>query len=290
LTPVASLLKRARLTRSYVVVLHGVEAWKKLDWGDRTACRDAASVVSTTRFTADEFCRHNGISPAKIRIIPLAIADSLIEENTAAEQSRAEGRLKVLTVTRMTTIDSYKGVDTLIDSVAEARARSVDIELKIVGAGDEVPILKRRAAERHVDDAVVFTGPVSDEELERFYRDCDVFALPSKGEGFGIVFLEAMRYGKPCIGGNHGGTPEVIEPGVTGFLVDYGDVAALTRHFTDLAANPARRLSMGASALKALSSRYLFPRMQADWFSVLDEQAGNDHSMTAVTSMDLRRA
>jgi phosphatidylinositol alpha-1,6-mannosyltransferase len=290
LTPVAWLLKRGHLTRSYLVVLHGVEAWLKLGWADRIACRQAASIVSTTRFTADEFCRYNDISRDKIRIIPLAIADSLVEDNAGIGHSSAVGQLRVLTVSRLSTFDSYKGVDMLIDAVADARARNVDIQLKIVGSGDEAPILQRRAAERNLNGSVVFTGSVSDQQLSDLYRECDIFALPSKGEGFGIVFLEAMRYGKPCIGGNHGGTPEVIEPGVTGFLVDYGDVATLTQRLIHLAADPAARLSMGANAQKVLRSRYLFPRMQTDWFSVLDEQAGNDHCMATVTSMDPRSA
>jgi phosphatidyl-myo-inositol dimannoside synthase len=289
LAPVAWLLKRARLTQSYIVVLHGIEAWVRLGRADRAACRDAASIISTTKYTAGEFSRANGIPGDKIHIIPLALADSLVEDGLS-EHDTKPGSLKVLTVSRMSTSDSYKGVDTLIESLARARALNVDVQLKIVGSGDEVPSLKRRAAERNLGQAVVFAGSISDRELTELYRDCDVFALPSKGEGFGIVFLEAMRYGKPCIGGNHGGTPEVIDNGVSGFLVNYGDVAGITRHLIDLAANPARRLAMGARAQDTLRSRYLFPRMQADWFSVLDEHGGYQNCMAAANSVRVRSA
>jgi phenylalanine-4-hydroxylase len=59
------------------------------------------------------------------------------------------------------------------------------------------------------------------------YDACELFALPSGGEGFGLVFLEAMSHGKPVIGGAHGGTPETIEEGISGYLVQHGDVAQL---------------------------------------------------------------
>jgi glycosyltransferase involved in cell wall biosynthesis len=275
------------LTGSYIIVLHGVEAWQKLPWIDRVAVRQAGCIVSTTRFTAQEFCRCNDVSLEKIRIIPLAIADSLVEDGIGKQVS-PPGRLKVLTVSRLTIFDSYKGVDTLIDSIARARAQNLDIQLNVVGSGDEIPILKRRAAERNVDRDIVFAGSVSDDELKAFYRDCDVFALPSKGEGFGIVFLEAMRYGKPCIGGNHGGTPEVIEPGSTGFLVDHGDTDTLTQHLIELATNPALRLRMGTKAQNVLCTRYVYPRMRADWFAVLDEQAGTGHCAAAALALHVR--
>jgi glycosyltransferase involved in cell wall biosynthesis len=271
LAPVAWLLKKAGLTQNYIVVLHGVEAWRRLNWLDRMAMRDARAIVSTTHYTASEFSALNNTSPDKTRIIPLAIAEGRVE-GAGASAPREDGTLRVLTVSRLELIDGYKGVDTLIDAVAAARERNVSIELKIVGSGDELASLQRRAADLNLNGSVIFTGAVSDKDLGRLYRECDVFALPSKGEGFGIVFLEAMYYGKPCIGGNHGGTPEVIEPGRTGFLVNHGDVATLAGHLVNLGQSPSLRLQMGENALRVVRSKYLFPRMQAEWFSVLDEQ------------------
>ena len=107
--------------------------------------------------------------------------------------------------------------------------------------------------------------------LPAYYQACDVFAMPSKKEGFGIVFLEAMRYGKPCIGGNHGGTPEVITHGVDGYLVDYGDVDQLARYLIEFSSRPELRQAMGKKGYEKVKTRHLFSHMRANWFALLDE-------------------
>ena len=112
---------------------------------------------------------------------------------------------------------------------------------------------------------------VPDEKLCLLYQECDVFAMPSSKEGFGIVFLEAMRHGKPCIGGNHGGTPEVIDHGVDGYLVNYGDVAQLTRYVVELSQNADLRRDMGLKGYQKVKAGYLFPHMRDNWFSLLNQ-------------------
>lgn len=271
LAPVGWLLVRSGVVRSYLVVLHGVEAWRRLGWSDRHAIGRASAIVATTNFTAREFCRHNDIPIEKTRVVSLAVSESEIRDVAVHADRQDFGSLKVLTVTRMESIDGYKGVDTLIDAVAQAQARGVRIELSIVGMGNEVGKMKQRAVDRNVTETVHFLGGVTDDRLPGLYRDSDIFALPSRGEGFGIVFLEAMRYGKPCIGGNHGGTPEVIDNTRTGYLVEYGDTDYLTGCLMELAANPGLRARMGEAALRAVRSRYLFRHMQQAWYSLLDE-------------------
>jgi glycosyltransferase involved in cell wall biosynthesis len=118
---------------------------------------------------------------------------------------------------------------------------------------------------------VRFLGGISDAELHRQYQKCDVFAMPSKKEGFGIVFLEAMRYGKLCIGGNHGGTPEVIDHGVNGYLVNYDDSQQLTTLLCELAAEPAKVAWMGANAQQTVEDKYLYRHLEKSWASLLDE-------------------
>ena len=73
------------------------------------------------------------------------------------------------------------------------------------------------------------------------------------------------------IGGNHGGTPEVIDDGETGYLVEHGDLGRLTHLLINLSDNPELRRTMGANGYKKLRANYVFPRMRDNWFSVLDE-------------------
>ena len=122
-----------------------------------------------------------------------------------------------------------KGVDHTLRAFARLAAAHPTAIHRIVGKGDDQPRLRELAASLGIADRVVFEQDLTDEELADRYRRCAVFVLPSGQEGFGIVFLEAMRFSKPCIGGDAGGTPDVIEDGETGLLVPYGDLEALTR-------------------------------------------------------------
>src|SRR5205814_6993869 len=92
--------------------------------------------------------------------------------------------------------------------------------------GDDVPRLQELCSRLGVADAVTFTGFIDDQRLAEELSRCRMFALPSRKEGFGLVFLEAMARGRPCLGARAGGVPEVITES-TGMLVEYGDVAQL---------------------------------------------------------------
>src|SRR5450756_1074127 len=106
------------------------------------------------------------------------------------------------------------------------RAAVPGTTLRIVGRGDDLPRLRSLRNQLGVADAVEFLGFINDKRLAAELRSCRLFALPSKKEGFGLVFIEAMAHGRPCLGARAGGIPEVITED-TGVLVDYGDVPGI---------------------------------------------------------------
>ncbi len=267
LVPVAWVLKRLGLVKRYGLVLHGIEAWRKAAWADRLGARGAEVVIATTTFTAREFAKHNGVRQERIQVIPLGLAESTV---VPAPPPNHDARLRILSVGRLWTSEQYKGADTLIEAVARARRDGIEAFLKVAGDGDDLPRLKQLASRLGLLGCFVnFEGAVSDDRLQQLFAECDVFAMPSKGEGFGIVFLEAMRHAKPCIGGNHGGTPEVIDHGVNGYLVDHGDVEQLGRYLALLAKDRPLRLEMGRRACEKVASSYLFPHVRDRWLALL---------------------
>jgi glycosyltransferase involved in cell wall biosynthesis len=141
-----------------------------------------------------------------------------------------------LIVGRLSSQERYKGHDTLLQLWREAMKVCPAGRLVIVGDGDDRARLEHRAKELAVADAVSFLGRVTGEKLESLYRDCSFFVMPSSQEGFGLVFLEAMRAGKACIAGR-GAAEEVVEHGATGVVVPSHDrpalLAAITRLFRD---------------------------------------------------------
>lgn len=95
--------------------------------------------------------------------------------------------------------------------------------------------------------------------------------MPSRGEGFGLVFIEAMARGKPVIGGAHGGTPEIIEDGINGYLVRYGDVEQLADRLQRLISNDSLRREMGAQAFAKVRREFTFGRFSSELSVILNE-------------------
>ena len=271
LSPVAWGLKKMGFIRSYILVTYGIEAWREATFLDQRAARCATYIVTISDYTAREFCSHNGIPRYHCRIVPPSLSEEEIGCPTPAYAS-TNAQLKVLTVGRLSTGDRNKGIDFLIRGVAKVHNDGINVHLTVVGDGDGLPRLQELAATLGLSEKMIsFLGIISDKELDDLYRDCGVFAMPSKKEGFGIVFLEAMRFGKPCIGGNHGAIPEIIKHGVNGYLVDYGNVDQLACYLGEFFRSPRLRHELGQRGYEKVKDGYLFTHMQAKWFAVLDE-------------------
>ena len=131
-------------------------------------------------------------------------------------------------MTRLTYADRYKGVEHLIEAMPAVLAAVPNARLRIIGRGDDLPRLQALRDKRALGTAVEFLGFVEDDRMAKEFDGCRLFALPSEREGFGLVFLEAMAHGRPCLGARAGGIPEVITD-ETGMLTAYGDVPGLAQ-------------------------------------------------------------
>jgi phosphatidylinositol alpha-1,6-mannosyltransferase len=132
----------------------------------------------------------------------------------------------------------------------------------VVGDGDDVEYHRSLATRNGVQERVRFLGSVSEEMLRAHYRQSDLFVLPSKGEGFGIVFLEAMFYRLPVVAGAHAGSLDIVEDGNTGLLVHHGDIDGLAAALIALLKDEGRRRRMGDAGYARLQERFMFPRFR----------------------------
>jgi phosphatidylinositol alpha-1,6-mannosyltransferase len=146
------------------------------------------------------------------------------------------------------------------------------LQLVAVGDGDDRVWLEELAEKNGVNRHVHFLSSLSFEELSACYEACEMFALPSRGEGFGLVYLEAMAHGKPVIGGAHGGAPEVIEDGVTGYLVPHGDAAQLATSIETLLSDPALAQKMGGRGRQRVEREFRFSVFAKSLKKILREQ------------------
>jgi phosphatidyl-myo-inositol dimannoside synthase len=230
LSPVARVLARRGAPATYV--LCGIEAWVPMRPMERWALA-SGSLVAISEHTARRFKAAN---PA-FACTQVAVCHPGLPREPAIEGDAPDAAPPAaLIVGRMARAEGYKGHELLIDLWPRVLRAHGDARLWIVGDGDDRPRLEAHAVARGVAGAVTFTGPVSDEALHDLYRRCRFFVLPSREEGFGLVFLEAMRAGKACVGAR-GAAEEIIDHGTTGFIVDAhrpDDLgAAVIRLFSD---------------------------------------------------------
>jgi phosphatidylinositol alpha-1,6-mannosyltransferase len=248
--------------RPYGVFLHGIEAWHPLDSADRRVLAGAALRLANSAYTANRVRQsHPDIGP--VVVCPLAVPPRWRQPGApglAPTDVDHIGPRAVIVVARMAAAERYKGHDALLDAWPSVIAREPDAQLVMVGGGDDQARLRDKARTLGVERRVVFTGFVDETTLAAIYERAVVFAMPSRGEGFGLAYLEAMDHGLPCIGSIHDAAAEVIEDGVTGFLVDQADRPALADRLAHLVTDADRRRAMGEAGRRRVRERFTADR------------------------------
>lgn len=222
----------------YYLIAHGIEAWRPYSWTERGALNHAHRILCVSDYTRKQILRFHPDLPAeRALVVPNTLDPYFSAKSRAPFAGSIFAAPRILTVSRLNSSDNYKGVDTLIEALPLIRQEYPLAYLRVVGNGDDQPRLQSLAAKLGVAQSIHFTGAIDDESLRAEYETCDLFALPSRKEGFGLVFLEAMTHGKPCIGARAGGAPEVINDSV-GQLVDYGSAHDLAFAVAELVKHP----------------------------------------------------
>ncbi len=275
LGPVAQAMKIAAPRLRTIICTHGVEVWEPLAMLRRMALRRASLVLAPSQDTANHVAEQ-GVKREKIRVLPWAL-DPEFEAIVAHPPRKQlphgypEGRV-ILTVGRWDAKERYKGMDTLITALPRLLTSWPELQLLAVGEGDDRAWLEDLAEKNGVNRHVHFLSGLSYTELAACYEASEIFALPSRGEGFGLVYLEAMARGKPVIGGAHGGAPEVIEDGVTGYVVPHGDAIQLATSIETLLSDPAMGQKMGERGRQRVEREFRFSAFAKSLKRILREQ------------------
>ncbi|MBU2214203.1 glycosyltransferase family 4 protein, partial [Patescibacteria group bacterium] len=165
----------------------------------------------------------------------------------------------------------FKGVQVLIQALSIAGLKSV--QAVIVGGGELIDEYKSAAIHAGVDQRVIFTGPVSDDELPGHYRLADVFAFPSldRSEAFGIAALEAMSSGIPVVASDLPGVRTIVRPSETGYLAKPCSVSALAARLIDVLKDNRRRGELSTAGRQMAVDEYSEQRRIDKWERVADE-------------------
>jgi len=261
LAPIARLLALVSgCTEPPSVVLCGIEAWVPLRRFERWALA-TSDLVAISQHTVARFKAANPAFSARDVVV---CHPGLAARAVAPERES----MTALIVARMSAAERYKGHDALLDIWPRVVARHPDAVLMIAGDGDDRSRLEARARERHIDHAVRFIGRVNDDDLAAMYDRCRFFVMPSRDEGFGLVFLEAMRSGKACVGGA-GAAAEIIDHGVTGFIVPPENLDSLAEAVDRLYADAALCARFGAAGRERFLSAFTDHHFQTRFAHVI---------------------
>jgi glycosyltransferase involved in cell wall biosynthesis len=217
----ATLLQR-ELGIPFVVTVHGLDAFSTLQVRGRRGrwCRrvsrmvynSAKRVICVSRHVGDEVW--SGAPAAQTTVIYNGV-----DTGVFSPPQNAPGETIILSVGNLI---PTKGHEVLLRSVAGLRGRKLTPELQIIGDGPELPRLQKLTVELGITAQVRFLGRQSRRQVASAMQACTIFALPSRYEGLGCAYLEAMACAKPIVGCRGQGIEEVIQPGVNGMLVDEG--------------------------------------------------------------------
>lgn len=218
----------------YWTVAHGIEAWNLQDSLLKLALQDADRILAVSHYTRDRLIAEQNLEPNKIVVLPNTFDSKRFHISPKPPQLLEKYQLSpqqpiILTVARLAEIERYKGYDRILSALPTIKKNIPNIHYILVGKGDDRPRIEQLINQFNLQDCVTLTGYIPDEQLCDYYNLCDVFAMPSKREGFGIVYLEAMACGKPCLGGDQDGAIDALCHGELGALVNPDDVEAIAQ-------------------------------------------------------------
>jgi glycosyltransferase involved in cell wall biosynthesis len=221
LLPLAALAARQQQA-PLLLIVHGVEAWAPTSRLRRYACRYVDSFVAVSEFTKQRFIAWSGVSADRGTVVPNCIDASLYgiapKRSDLVARYGLEGRAVLLTLGRLSASERYKGIDEVLEVLPTLVATDPSITYVIAGDGNDRRRLEAKVAALDLNDHVLFTGFVAEEEKADHFRLADVFVMAGWGEGFGIVYLEAMACGVPVVASAADASQEVVRDGGAGFI------------------------------------------------------------------------
>jgi phosphatidylinositol alpha-1,6-mannosyltransferase len=208
-----------------ILAIHGVDAWQPTKrWLNDNLVGSVDAIIVVSDVTKQRFLTWARTKQAKIFILPNAV--NLSEYGPGPKNSALlnryglTGKIVLMTLGRLSPEERYKGFDEIMEVLPLLSKHIHHIAYLIVGDGEDRPRLEAKAQTLGVRDRVVFAGFIPEAEKADHYRLADAFVMPGRGEGFGIVFLEALACGIPVVGSKLDGSRESLRGGALGILVD----------------------------------------------------------------------
>ena len=215
-----------------ILYAHDIEVWEPIGSFKNKMLKKCDKILCVSEFTRQKMQQLFGLPAEKLTVLNNCLDPFLIQhsqprkdENLMARYGFATTDIILLTLTRLSSKEQYKGYDHVMESIHSFKEQYPQIKYLIVGKydDDEKQRLDTIIEKLSLQCQIIFTGYIPDKELPKHYQLADLYVMPSKKEGFGIVFIEAMHYGLPVIAGNKDGSADALLQGRLGTLVNPDD-------------------------------------------------------------------
>ena len=220
-TPLAYFYKKI-FKANYGFIAYGIEVW---NLKNHLGLTNTNFIVSLSRYTKNKILENNKNFNFDIQIINPAVETEKFKPLNSREEVLAKYNLPsdqkiILTICRFDKSEKYKGYDKVIETLPKVLDKIRNIIYVLVGEGNDIDDLNMLIEELNLKEKVYFLGSIKNDLIPQILSIADVFVMPSKGEGFGIVFIEALACGVPVIAGNKDASREALLDGELGILVD----------------------------------------------------------------------
>lgn len=236
LLPIAWLLKKINPKKKIVLLAHGIEIWYPLSKRKRKMLDCCDAIFCVSNYTAATIISEHDLPPQICKVLNncldpfMPLPQKNVNTDALRERYGFTKTDKILfKLARLSESEKYKGYDKVIDAIQHLN--NPTIKYIIAGKADagELASLNEKIKKAGLEKQVVLAGFIPEEELANHFYLADLYLMPSTGEGFGVVYLEAMYYGLPVIAGNVDGSVDALDKGRLGTLVDPDDNAKLQK-------------------------------------------------------------
>ncbi len=257
-----------------VTIVYGIDCWGNLFPQDEYCLKHSDAILSISYWTK-KILVDRAYASDKIHITH-PILDPAFELPMPVKTIDPNAPFKLLTVSRLDAEEQYKGHDHVISALHQCLLKRPDlkIEYTIQGDGTDKERLQKLAADLKLGNRVIFKNAVKNrEDLRDSYKNADLFIMPSlfekwggkwKGEGFGIVYVEAASLAVPSLAYNCGGATDIIRDGETGILAKPNDIPGLSEKILELADDREKCMKMGKAAYNHIMQTFTKKAVQKE--------------------------